>query len=340
VIRFDADPSPDAEQENDLARPLRVVILGLGPIGRAVAKEVVRSRDLTIAGAVDPAPAIAGSDLGDLLEEPSLSGKQVAASLDHLNGARTDVAAHLAASRFSQALPHLRDLLRRKLPVVSTCEELIAARYRWPKQIRELDGACREAGIPIVVAGINPGFIMDVLPAALANVSVAVRSVKIERHVDTSTRRFALQEKTGAGIGAAEFRRRVRERSIGHVGLRDSLLFLMNHLPLDGDVGDEKIRPILAEHAFRRGGRQFEKGAVLGVHQTCRAREKTTGQVVASFDLKMAFGLADPHDEIRIEGDPPIRLRCEGGIAGDRATVGAVLSAIRSVPEVPPGFQV
>jgi 4-hydroxy-tetrahydrodipicolinate reductase len=132
----------------------------------------------------------------------------------------------------------------------------------------------------------------------------------------------------------------VRERSIGHVGLRDSLLFLMNHLPLDGEVDEEKIRPILAERALRRGARQIRKGDVLGVHQTCRARAKSTGRTVASFDLKMAFGLPDPHDEIRIEGDPPIRLRCEGGIAGDRATVGAVLSAIRSVPEAPPGFQV
>ena len=61
---------------------------------------------------------------------------------------------------------------------------------------------------------------------------------------------------------------------------------------------------------------------------------------MALFDLKMAFGLPKPHDEVRIEGDPPIRFRCEGGISGDRATVGAVLSGIRYAPEAPPGFQV
>ena len=73
------------------------------------------------------------------------------------------------------------------------------------------------------------------------------------------------------------------------------------------------------------------------MHQTVAAKGPS-GRTVASFDLRMAFGLADPHDEITLDGDPPIHVRIDGGISGDRATVGAVLSGIRYVAEAEPGL--
>jgi len=317
--------------------PLRVAVLGLGPIGQAVAREILAAPDLRLAAAVDPAPALAGRDLAEILGDDRGRGVRVVPSLDASGRRRVDVAAHLAASRFPRALPHLRELVARGLPTASTCEELIAARYRWPREAAALDRAARRAGVAIVATGVNPGFVMDVLPAALANVCVNVSSVRIERHVDTSKRRGALQQKTGAGITAAEFRRRAKENAVGHVGLGDSLVFLMNHLPLRGEVGEETLRPILAARALGRGKATIPKGRVAGVHQTVRARDPA-GRVVATFDLKMAYGLEDPHDEILLRGDPPIRLRIDGGVSGDRATVGAVLSGLRWVVSAEPGL--
>jgi 4-hydroxy-tetrahydrodipicolinate reductase len=321
-------------------RPLRVVALGLGPIGRAVCREIAEATDLELAGAIDPAPALAGKDLGALLGVRSLAGRRVAASLDDLPARKIDVAAHLAASRFTSARSQLLDLVRRKLPVVTTCEEMIAARWRWPAEAAALDRAARRAGIPVLTTGVNPGFVMDLLPSALANVCIRVRRVDVTRWVDTSTRRLALQEKTGVGLRPAEFRRRAKENRVGHVGLRDSLIFLMNHLPLEGIVAEERLRPLIAAKTRKRGKSTLHRGDVSGVRQTVVARSPSTRRVVASFDLRMEYGLEDPHDEIRIEGDPAFRVRIEGGVPGDRATVGAVLSAIRYVPDAAPGLGV
>jgi 4-hydroxy-tetrahydrodipicolinate reductase len=321
-------------------RPLRVVALGLGPIGRSVCQEIAASDDLELAGAVDPSPALAGKDLGRLLGIRSLSGRRVAASLDGLSPRKVDVAAHLAASRFAVARVHLRELVERKLPVVTTCEEMIAARWRWPAEASALDRAARRAGIPVLTTGVNPGFVMDLLPAALANVCIRVHRVHVTRWVDTSTRRLALQEKTGVGLRPAEFRRRAKEGRVGHVGLRDSLIFLMNHLPLEGIVGEETLRPIVAAKTRKRGRSTLRRGEVSGVHQTVVARDPASRRVVASFDLRMEYGLAGAHDEIRIDGDPAFRARIEGGVPGDRATVGAVLSAIRYAPDASPGLGV
>jgi 4-hydroxy-tetrahydrodipicolinate reductase len=52
----------------------------------------------------------------------------------------------------------------------------------------------------------------------------------------------------------------------------------------------------------------------------------------------MSIGLGNPYDEIVIDGDPPIRLRIEGGVPGDRATVGMVLSTIRQARDARPGL--
>jgi 4-hydroxy-tetrahydrodipicolinate reductase len=315
----------------------RVLVLGLGPIGRAVAREVLASSDLTLAGAVDPAPALAGLPLADVLEVDVPRNLRVAPSLDAVRGP-ADVALHLSASRFPDAAPQIEAAIDRGLHVVSTCEEMIAARWRWPEPAAKLDEAARAKGVAVVATGVNPGFAMDLLPAALANVCVSVRSVRAERRVDTSRRRRALQDKTGVGITRAEFRRRAREGTVGHVGLRDSLIFLVSHLPGDAEVGAERLRPIVAGREVRARGRRIPKGRVLGVHQTVTARNARTGRVFASLHLKMQYGLDQPYDEIRVDGDPPLRLRFEGGISGDRATVGAALSAARWVASAPPGL--
>jgi 4-hydroxy-tetrahydrodipicolinate reductase len=314
----------------------RVILLGLGPIGQAVAREVLASREFSLVGVVDPAPALAGQRLAAVLGAKGAGTLRVSPSLDAVR-ARADVALHLAASRFPQAAPQIDEAIRRGLHVVSTCEELISARWRWPRRAEALDRAARAKQVSVVATGVNPGFAMDLLPAALANVCVSVKSVRADRRVDTSRRRRALQDKTGVGITREEFRKRAREGTVGHVGLRDSLIFLVGHLPGQAEVGVERLRPILATREVRARGRRIPKGHVLGVHQTVVAKAKN-GRVFAALDLQMQYGLEHPYDEVRIDGDPSLHLRFDGGISGDRATVGATLSAARWIVSAPPGL--
>ena len=317
--------------------PTRVVVLGLGPIGQAVARAVLEAPDLKLTAAVDPAPDLAGRNLGEILGDDRAARVRVAGSLGQVRG-RVDVAAHLAASRFPAADAQIREAIERRLPVVSTCEELIAARWRWPARAKALDRAACEAGVAVLPAGVNPGFAMDLLPAAVSNVCVTVKSVRVERRVDTSKRRRALQEKTGVGITPAEFRRRKKAGAVGHVGLRDSLIFLVEHLPgLSAKVGDERLSPVLAGADVKRGRRTVKKGQVLGVKHMVDAKN-AAGRVVASARLEMRFGHDDPGDEIHVAGDPPLHLRFEGGISGDRATIGSVITGLRWAPGASPGL--
>ncbi len=85
--------------------PIRVLVFGLGPIGRAVSHEIARAPDLRLVGAVDPAPELAGRDLGDLLKVDTFSGIRIAPDADSRAPRKVDVAVHLAHSRFPDALP-------------------------------------------------------------------------------------------------------------------------------------------------------------------------------------------------------------------------------------------
>lgn len=320
------------------ARPLPVVLFGLGPIGRAVAREIAVVEDLALVAACDPSPRIAGKDLGALTGKSTLRGIRVTATPTAAALRRAKVAVQTTLSRFPDVLSQLRELAGRGLPVVGTCEELVAARIRWPKEAAALDALCRRAGVRVLPAGINPGFLMDLLPAVLASPCVNIRSVLVRRYVDTSKRRVELQRKTGAGLEPAEFMARAREGCVGHVGLRDSLLDLVDRLGMDAEITAESIQPVLTSRRITVGRTTIDAGRVVGVHQTVKAKDRRTGRAVAVLDLEMAFGHPMPHDEVRIDGDPIVHARFDGGVHGDRGTVGTVLRGVRRVRSLPPGF--
>jgi hypothetical protein len=318
----------------------KVILIGFGPIGRAVGREVADAPDLRLVGVVDPAPGLAGKEVGALLRRDSLSGMSVRARVSELRSVRGSIAVQATRSRFPEVVPQIRDLVDRKIAVVSTCEELIAAEVRWPRAAADLQRRCLRKGVRVLPAGANPGFLMDILPLVLTRMCVRVKKLSVVRRVDTRTRRAALQEKTGAGLSPAEFRRRARDGEVGHVGLRDSLLWVMDQLAEGGPVSRETIRPVIAERTVKGEKRVVRKGEVAGSHQLVRAYSTGRKRVIATLDLTMAFGLRRPFDEIKIEGDPPVHLRAEGGVSGDRATVGVLLSAVRRVRSLPPGFGV
>lgn len=317
---------------------VKVMVVGLGPIGRACAREIADAKDLSLAAAVDPAPELAGRDLGELIGRESAKGIVVAKDLRGTKARGVKAAVHAASSRFPGAIPLLRELVGGGCDVVSTCEELIAARVRWPGPAAKLDRECRRLERRILLGGINPGYLMDVLPVSLASVCTEVRSVRIGRYVDTAKRRGALQRKTGAGMPVAEFRRLAKSGSIGHVGLRDSALYVLDRLGLHADDVTETIRPIVAKTAFRKGALVVPAGTTAGVHQVVTAKD-ARGKTIALLDLKMAAGLPDPHDAVRIAGTPPVDVRIDGGVHGDTGTVARVLAQLRALADEPAGFR-
>lgn len=318
-------------------KPLKLAQFGLGPIGLEALKLAATKPWLDIVGAVDIAPDKLGRDLADLTGLPALRGRRVFASLDALAQiARPEVLLHTSVSAFAAAAAQLEPLLPHGLTIVSSCEELVFPAFRDAALADRLDRACQQHGARVFGTGVNPGFVMDVLPVVLSGVSRTVESVSVHRVVNASTRRGPLQRKIGSGWTPAEFERRFAAGQAGHAGLKDSLALLAHGLgwTLDSitEIGQAKV----AERDLRTPHVEVLSGQCCGLHQT--AVGTRAGVPVITLDIQMYLDAPNPHDAIQITGDPPLRLVIEGGVAGDQATVAALVNAIPRVRQARPGL--
>ena len=135
-------------------------------------------------------------DLGEVTQAKGLQGRGVYRSLEELlREAKPDVVFHTAVSKFKEAFGQIEPMARRGISVVSSCEELLFPHLREPKLAARLDGICRRAGARVIGTGVNPGFVMDVLPAICTQAVHTVDQIRVERVVDASTRRPPLQRK-------------------------------------------------------------------------------------------------------------------------------------------------
>ena len=90
----------------------------------------------------------------------------------------------------------------------------------------------------------------------------------------------------------------------------------------------------------RDGGvaaRRHRPGRVAGLRQS--AVGLRAGREIARLDLEMSVAAPDPHDRIRIDGDPPLDVLIVGGTHGDRGTVGTIINAIPAVVAGAPGLK-
>ncbi len=63
------------------------------------------------------------------------------------------------------------------------------------------------------------------------------------------------------------------------------------------------------------------------------------GRVCLTLALTMCLDAPEPYDAIQIEGDPPLNLVLSGGVAGDAATVAALVNTVPRLLRAPPGLR-
>lgn len=315
---------------------IRVVCYGLGPIGLGIARLAAQRSGITIVGAVDVSPELAGRDLGELLGGAALGVTISADAAATLAATRPAVVLHATSSSLARVAPQLREIIAAGARVVSTCEELSFPWTAQPQLAAELDSAARSAGVALLGTGINPGYAMDALPLVLTAPCATVRAVRVLRVVDAARRRGPLQRKVGAGLTPEEFSAGVRSGAIRHVGLPESLHMLTTSLGWQLDRQSDLIEPVIAASAIVTEFANVLPGHVAGVRQV--ASGFVGDDEVLRLELRMYVGAPDPQDTVEIDGDPPVKLTVAGGLHGDVATAAIAVNAIPSVMRATPGL--
>jgi 4-hydroxy-tetrahydrodipicolinate reductase len=317
---------------------VRVVHVGLGPIGREIARLAHLVDGYEIVGAADPASGLSGRDLGELLAVEPLGIEVGTDALAEVRRSRPDVVFHSTGSYLEEEAGLLRDLIECRVSVVSTCEELSFPFYRHPELSRELYRLAAGRGVVLLGTGVNPGFVLDKMAATLASACSRVDGIHASRVVDASTRRGPLQKKVGAGLTVPEFEERLRRGRFGHVGLVESAHMLADAIGVSGRrAASEEIRPRVAERPVETEHVRVEKGQVAGVCQVVVLEEG--GRERVRLALEMYVGAEEPADVIAVRGEPPLEVRIPGGIPGDRATAAVTVNCGLLVPYLAPGLR-
>ncbi len=316
---------------------LNVIQIGVGPLGQKVVNYALQRNGIQIVGAVDPAPHKAGKDLGILCGGDPLD-VTVRETLDKaLEEGRADIAIITTLSSLERIESQITAVAEAGLNMVSTCEELS---YPWqssPQIAARIAEACKKNGVTCLGTGVNPGFLMDYLPAVLTSVCQKVESIRVTRVQDASVRRIPFQQKIGAGLNGREFQNKKEEGTLRHVGLTESIQMIAKALHWNLDRVEETLEPVVAEQAEGAGYKMIENGNARGVEQIGTGFINDEPKITLHF--KAAVGEEKSYDKIEIKGMPSFTSVIEGGINGDIATSAITVNALSAVMKSAPGLK-
>jgi 4-hydroxy-tetrahydrodipicolinate reductase len=316
---------------------VRVLHVGLGPIGAGIVRQVAARRGLTIVGAVDIDPEKAGHDLGGIVGLDRKLRVTVAPDLRAaLKATKPDVVLLCTSSALKTVAPQIDTILQARKPIVSTTEELAYPWYNQRRLATAIDTAARRAKVAVLGTGVNPGFVMDALPVTLTGVCERVDRITINRIQDARIRRLPFQQKIGCGLTREQFAHRVEQKTVRHVGLTESIAMIAAAMGWKLDRVSDEIQPKMAETRVSSEFLTVEAGLVCGIIQD--GLGDVGGEPRIRLHMEAYLGAPESYDSTEIEGVPNVTMKIAGGVHGDIATTSIAVNSIPKVLEAPPGL--
>jgi hypothetical protein len=318
--------------------PIKVLHIGLGPIGAGIVRQVANRKGLTIVGAVDIDSAKVGRDVGEVagMSRP-LRVKVTDDIARTIKAVRPDVAVLCTSSSLKKVLAEFETVLKLKVPIVSTTEELAYPVKSNRAVAKKIDALAKRARVAVLGTGVNPGFTMDALPIALTGVCEVVTAVEVDRVQDASIRRLPFQQKIGAGLTREQFMDKVKGGTVRHVGLAESITMIADAMGWKLDRVTDEIEPKIAERKVASRFLTVEPGLVCGLIQDGVGYRK--GQPIIKLHMEAYLGAPESYDAVRIAGNPPLSMKIAGGVHGDVATAAITVNSIPKVLHAAPGLR-
>jgi hypothetical protein len=317
---------------------IRVLHVGLGSIGCAVARQIAARRAFKIVGAVDIDRDKVGKDVGPFVDAGRPLRVKVTSDLRKtIKATKPDIAVLCTSSSLKDVMPQLEELLKLRVPVVSTTEELAYPASYNRRLARRVDEMARKAKVAVLGTGVNPGFTMDALPIALTAVCEQVNRVEVRRVQDARMRRLPFQQKIGAGLTKEQFEKEVAAGRVRHVGFTESIQMIADALGWTLTRITDVVRPWIAEEEVESELLAVDPGYVCGISQEGIGYVGDEARI--RLQLEAYLGARETFDSVLIDGSPRIYSKVHGGIHGDVATASMTVNAIPHVLTAAPGLR-
>jgi len=300
-------------------------------------RQVAERKGFRIVGAADIDPAKANRDLGDVAGVGRALRIKVSGDVKKaIKASKPDVVVLCTSSSLKKVLPQMEEILKLKVPIVSTTEELAyptKGNMRYARAIHEL---AKKSKVAVLGTGVNPGFVMDALPIALTGVCERVDSIRIDRVQDARIRRLPFQQKIGAGLTREQFQKKVDDGSVRHVGLAESISMIADALGWKLDRITDDIEPKMASVTVSSEFLAVDPGYVCGIVQDGLGYRD--GTPVITLHMEAYLGAPESFDAVEVVGSPALKMKLAGGVHGDIATASIVVNSLPKILDVAPGL--
>ena len=160
---------------------LKVVVWGTGNVGRPALRAVLSHANLELAGVIVSNPDKVGLDAGEIAGV----GPVGVAATDDWRGVLEkgpDAVVYTATAdiRPEEAMAELLACLESGANVVSTAFYSVLDPASSPEEVLQpVQAACEKSGASLFVSGIDPGWVMDMLPVYLSGAVSGIREIRV-----------------------------------------------------------------------------------------------------------------------------------------------------------------
>lgn len=161
---------------------IRVALIGTGNCGSLALKQLVNDARFDLTGVWVSSHAKVGKDAGELAGLDVTTGVTAVDDLDTIIAAAPDCVVYCAMgdTRLPDAMADVRKILAAGIDVVGS--GLGVLQYPWQvipdKYIQRIEDAAREGNSTVFMTGVDPGFVTDLLPFALAGTCQSIEQIR------------------------------------------------------------------------------------------------------------------------------------------------------------------
>jgi len=316
-----------------------VIQVGFGPMGRLVAKLLFKRQNINLLSIIDIDPSLKNRNVRDILEDETLPDLEIKSDVEEvIKGNSIDVMIIATSSSIEKIHPLVKLAVNSGINVISLCEQLSYPFLKYPKISGEIDSLAKEKKVTVLGTGINPGYLMDLLPIVITAPTQKVDHITVTRMMNSAKRRGPFQKKIGTGLTVEEFEKKISNKEItGHVGLEESIGMILSALGLDYDeIKEFSPEPVIADKEIVTPYTKVEPGEVCGLKSIAIA--SNNGKEIVKLEFVAFAGEHEEYDSITIDGIPNIKQKIIGGVHGGIGTAAMIANLIPKVYSSPPGL--
>jgi 2,4-diaminopentanoate dehydrogenase len=170
---------------------IRVALVGTGNCGSLALRQLVSDSRFDLTGVWVHTDAKVGKDAGQLAGLDVTTGIAAVNDLDAIIADKPDCVVYCAMGdvRLPEAMADVRKILAAGIDVVGSA--LGVLQYPWgvipDKYIQRVEDAAREGDSTVFMTGVDPGFVTDLLPLALAGTCQNIQQIRTMEIADYAT---------------------------------------------------------------------------------------------------------------------------------------------------------